>query len=277
MDAPLKAVGSVDYLSLTLREAALVETMARAGEHLLMRQSALGYETREAFMHGYALQRCGDIQVGRSPHGVWISLIGHTADLYWRRFQHYGATATRVDLALTAEFSQPLKDCALHGYNHAVSAYGEASRRKYALVQSQGGGQTLYVGSRKSSMFGRLYDRGIKAGTHGQAYLWRWEVEYKADKASTVWTALQNSSDVSTLSAGLVTSWFATREVESPSVSLVHALPLSTHTVAPTIDNRLEWMRQQVRPSVKKLMDGGHAEAVLKALGVIPEGKNSAS
>lgn len=273
MLSPQASAGSIDYLSLTLRESALVETMHRAGQHLLNLEVAKGFDLATGALHGYELQRAGGIQVGRSGSGVWISLIGEYAAKHYHRFSHFGAQCTRVDLALTAQFTPPLRLHIENQYYDSTPPRAPASRRKYALILSDHGGATLYVGSRKSDQFGRLYDRGVKAQISPPGTLLRWEVEYKGAKAQALYSYLTMVQPSSTILSGLVGEWFRTRQVDTPTTDRTNVLEVGTVARVPTVDDKLEWMRQQVSPSVKRLIDLGYIAQLIEALGISRGGK----
>lgn len=272
MHLPLSQAATCDYVSLTLRDAALVETMYQRGIRFLTHESKLGYVTREADMHGYHLLRAGGVQVGRSAVGAWVTLIGERAEAWYDQFMNFGAQATRIDLAVTAEYFAAEERLASREYDRLMDEKAHTSKRKYALVRSQNDGETLYVGSRKSDTFGRLYDRGVKSRSHDSGKLWRWEVEYKQAKAGAVWSGLTGGAKSSTMAAGLVSEWFSKRGVVPPATTETYVLDPVEYEKFPTVENKLEWLRQQVRPSVERLIAAGFFTETCKSLGILKGG-----
>lgn len=91
---------------------------------------------------------------------------------------------TRLDLAvdLIEEVSVPvLRALALHSMND-----GAIRKRKWSEIVNSEGGNTFYIGSRSSDLFGRLYDKGAQQGTHDIGIWTRVEFELKGDIGQNV-------------------------------------------------------------------------------------------
>lgn len=99
---------------------------------------------------------------------------------------HAGGRVTRLDLAkdLTGE-NVPLDKI----YQALERGEYSGTARKFAQIHSLGGGNTIYVGSRQSEKFVRIYDKAAESKLSGQ--LWtRFEVETKGMVARSVAVAL---------------------------------------------------------------------------------------
>lgn len=87
-----------------------------------------------------------------------------------------GARCTRVDLQITIDC--PEQYGARDYYDKLVRANETGRTRSLSIVQSGDGLDTVYIGSRTSEQFARLY---IKPS--GDSRLLRYEIEYKGEKA----------------------------------------------------------------------------------------------
>jgi len=106
-----------------------------------------------------------------------------------------GAKITRVDLAKDAQDEK----FELIQFAQTVSSGGyTGTAQKASVVRSSDGGCTLYIGSRQSERFVRVYDKGIESGQGGD---WvRLEMETKGDVANIIAKALcDGQSDINTI------------------------------------------------------------------------------
>jgi DNA relaxase NicK len=141
------------------------------------------------------------------------------------------------------------------------------------IVPNDDGGGTLYVGTRGSDVFGRVYDKGAQLGTFPERIYWRWEVEYKRDHARQAyanWSESVNSPNAYQAIAREVGTWYAEHGIPIPTV-------LRTEWKRPVIryatrvrssDTTIEWLYQQVNPALRKLGAAGRLSDAVEALGI---------
>lgn len=176
---------------------------------------------------------------------------------------------TRVDLAVDVEMTSRVEDL-LKNYYHANQTRRD---RRYSLIQNSLGGTTLYVGSRASDQFGRVYDKGVESGALAPGLWYRYEVELKATRARACCQELiKRTIDDSVAHAKLINSfvfdWFDARGVlpiynpeETDDLVLAIGKKISTD------ERKVQWLRSQVRPTLQYLVRAGHRELVQQALG----------
>jgi hypothetical protein len=205
-------------------------------------------------------------------HGGMIVLSGDTArDLWLRNVPDIGRV-TRLDLAVTFELNEPVVGFAKSWYDYAVGQEGEG-RIKRTLVQNSAKGETYYVGSRHSRYFGRIYDKGVEAGKGEPGKFWRFEVEIKKPAstvaAKTVYEQVSAGNLLDGLIVNYVTSWFTARDVRCFEEIDINVLDFTTTEFRiQSNETTLQWLRSQVRPSVRRLIKMGLGDEVLRALGL---------
>jgi DNA relaxase NicK len=139
------------------------------------------------------------------------------------------------------------------------------------LVNSQGG-STLYVGSRNSDQFGRLYDKGAQQGGP-PGFTWRYEVELKNAYSTAATQYLVNNMGKPTedqqrdLSA-FVYSWWRDRGVKPLFSPVTGDMIVAVSKQQTTLDRKLTWLRGQVRPTIQQLIAAGLGKDALEALGL---------
>lgn len=200
--------------------------------------------------------------------GYILIASSDNANEIWPRVTVGPHRITRLDLCCDVVLPNP-KSIAQQAFKRIMDARKENSQRKYSLYKGTDGGSTLNVGSRQSSQYGRLYDKGVESGLAERGLYWRFEVEYKKPVSMAIAERLrehteQTRSDEIQLQ---VSNWFTARQV-------TEATPLVTGEVEPiivmqretTTDRKLAWLRTQVSPTVRMLMEAGLGRQVALAL-----------
>lgn len=111
-----------------------------------------------------------------------------------------GASFTRLDLAVDAV---GVSCDERHIYLQSMVGNVRGTARNFSLMENSNGGKTLYVGSRSSERFIRLYDKASESGLDG--VLWhRLELETKGMVARSVATLLLQNTDWHSVFTGVV-------------------------------------------------------------------------
>ena len=183
---------------------------------------------------------------------------------------------SRLDLAVTSALSKQHLNLAQSEFfliQENPSAVNDR-RRKYSLVADTAGGETLYVGSRKTCQFGRLYDKGAQLKeVQMPGWVWRYEVEFKKPLSAKVAGQLLQRADTESVRAlvrAAVCDWFCSREIYVifPRGSLSDWMDLLIEMHMTSDETTLSWLGKQVRPAIDRLKRAGKGEAVANALGI---------
>lgn len=123
----------------------------------------------------------------------------------------------------------------------------------FTLILGQDRGDTLYVGSRKSDMLGRLYDKERESQDPAYKGCWRWEVQYRRAYALSAMRSLGCSSDPGASIQATVASWFTDRGIGATFATSTQ--PLAVRPNRPMADDArwLAWARKSVRPRAQEL------------------------
>lgn len=266
----------VDYITVTARLSQAGEVYNAARD--VARDLEQTFTPKRWRFYGYEgwLYRVGEL--GHFAYGESMSEIqgcivqasGVMSSRSWYRFNVAGNRVTRIDLAVDAKpaISEPgiAKECYRWISNHGIK------KRAYSLIENTMGGETLYVGSRQSDSFGRLYDKGVQSGKGRPGELWRYEIELKAARAKEAYMNLLSLTgargNIDSAICSTVYDWFDTRNVP-PIFRRNSVLPigLSIKAQESSEQRKLMWLRTQVSPSVRELILSGNRE-VLDALGI---------
>lgn len=267
----------VDYLTTTwhseIRDTVLVSTsnimdwaQSQATKH------GKGDWVKPWAWQGYIGYSCGPCQIGERPDGTIVRLSSKAAHDWLVSGFPAGHNISRIDIAMTVwQVYDQSEQIALH------SAEAEEKRRtlqhrpfRVRLIDGKGDGDTLYVGSRSSEMFVRIYDKEREQKNEPQ---WigaiRYEAECKEELAKRVYERCIAGGYSATNCASVLTGLLARRGV----------VPLGARGIRPTyispsglpkssIESSLSWLDEQVRPTVRKLIAAGFEREVWAALGI---------
>lgn len=172
---------------------------------------------------------------------------------------------TRIDLAfdlLDTGFNIQQR------YNELKSGNVKCSTSRANLVVGLDGGQTLYVGSRQSDKFLRIYDKAAEMSIPGD---WvRVELEVKGDTARALGTQLVNASELTMARVAKQMLWSMVQWDD----------PIWQHLCSDTLaidfsishkkgDNIKSWLADQVAPAIGNYLIKGGDRDILDTLQVL--------
>jgi len=233
------------------------------------RQEKLHFETKAFKNRWYEGVRSHGLIWGHSDRlGYIVMGAGETGHSLWTNFLPNARRVTRIDLQVTVRLPEPDLTLAQRSYTQVK----HIGNRTSSFIQNSKGGTTLYVGSRQSEHFGRLYDRGVRSGEFEPGLVWRYEVELKANAAnvitSQVLEQLREHPQRPVDTTGFVHRWFRNRGVFPIWDETTPTLVYQAKKAVTSADKKLSWFRSQVKPSVKWLIEEGLLRETLDALGL---------
>lgn len=269
----------VDYLRRTYERGGQEGVVEHRAELLASRQFSHGRTvgvSRDWWFVGYRGWVCGAVAFGRRDADCIAQVSGGLATSAVE-FLPEGLNTSRIDLQLTV-----LVEADVSGLIEAMTqAVLEARKgregRAFGVrkIASYGDGDTLYLGSRQSEQFGRIYDKGRESeGGYPKGSL-RFEVEYKGAWARRVNALLMQAGCSCAVVAGLVRGFYEKRGLdvvltgESLDVDLGDTTPIEGPH-----ERSMRWLRLQVAPAIARLLrEGVEMGDVVEALGLGDEGR----
>lgn len=267
----VQALCSVDWLTMTVKRSQARNDLSKKAYDFLEESIETGSDVGQWEKHGYTGWYCNGARWGRRDADDLMQLSSDTAGHYWLEYLALADNVSRIDLAVTLKFDQNNARLVAKQFEQLK----EESERtklicKYSRTEGLKEGYTLYVGSRSSAQFGRLYDK--QAESHNAEH-WlnclRWEVEFKKPLAWEVAQNLASSPHRDQLIYQRVYGWFTDRYVYVPDLGSAKVAPLAIPRKVLPDDKRLAWLARQVRPTVEKLQARGLDLEVKKALGIL--------
>lgn len=257
----------MDWLTITTKDQARSAEWKMAFDACASKEQARGFKWSEQRLLGYVGEGCGHLFWGKRTDGAMMRLTSGAAQEFGWLFSPEACHVTRIDLQVTAELEYALPAFLPKAYEH-VRARPVANGRPpvYTLLQNTLGGSTLYIGSRSSMRYGRVYDKGQEDGTAVPGKRIRWELEVKDVLADQACAMLAHSADEGRSILGLVGSFFTERGVPVLWSVPSHEERFVVPRITPDDAGSLKWLRGPVAGTVERLMHTVGARQTLAAI-----------
>ena len=272
-DAKAETVYSgVDWISGTLgREEIENQTWLYDNLHALETVQRLGNTYKRRSLMGFDGWESGGCFVGSNETTHYAQFAGKYANDAYHMLEHPKVHISRIDIQITVQYSIELPKEGRFQYASAVR-YNKSlpahRQRKIHLFAGSDGGDTTYVGSPSSDTRGRIYNKHKQSGESSYERCWRYEVVYRNEHANNVFRYLLNqASQVTASIVQEVVAWYNKRGIMVLDVGLEggNAIepPKSVRTDA---ERKLQWIRNQVVPTIRKLAELGYAEELMELI-----------
>lgn len=257
----------MDYLTLTTREPSRYSEWREAFAFVASVEQAKGHKWAVTRVLGYDGEQCGHAFVGKREDGAMLRLSSAAAQEWGSLFAPEACHCTRIDLQATVEFAAPDQHMLERAYDTAQGKKMKNGRPPlFTFIENSEGGSTLYVGSRSSMRYGRIYDKGVEQGTLVPGKLYRWELEIKDALADQAVAMLCGNAQFDRVLMGLLGDFFKERQLpvpwSIPSLEEAFIVP----RVAVDDAGGLRWLAGPVATTFARLMDTVGAESTLRAI-----------
>jgi Replication initiation factor len=258
----------VDWITATTPADGREWPLLLAADAILAQEERDGHELERARWQGYDLKCCGGAWAGAREDSALVRLSGETAGEHWYQLVRHAKRITRLDLAVTVRPEPPNPKLAAQ-HLRQVLRWRKGRQQSYRVNYhgTPEGIQTVYLGSRTSATYGRIYDKWAESEDDRWRDSWRYEVECKDVVATGLARALMGEPDRERPVRVYVHDWFDKHGVHCafprPGGD-VHA----PSTRAPGDDDRtLRWWDDQVAAVYARLAPKVGSRRMLSALG----------
>lgn len=216
---------------------------------------------------GYIGQDYGTLKFGRRKAEESILIAsGQEADYIGMNFEVPNDRVKRVDLQVTVSLDTPVQDLAFALYRSLTRGDNQTHGSITYKYISSNTGDTLYSGKRSGDTFLRLYDKSLDQNVSELGSLWRYEVEYKRDRAQSAYKAVKSAEARYATIARMVWDEFERRGMQpmyDPGIGMV---AMETITKVTTPDTKLAWLERCVAPVITQLVALGYEQQVIDSL-----------
>ncbi len=259
----------VDWLTCTCKPGYKASVLASSAERWTAQRVAEGFRLRDFRWSGYTGSSVDGITFGSREDGSILRLSGETTDAHVQSALVLADNVSRIDVQVTllAESSAP---------NFAEQSHGQASQdprvvsgmTRTSIIRSTPKGTTFYLGSRTSDRYFRVYDKTAESDGAYPPGTWRYEVEYKGDRAWMVSQRVRKPGNIAEAIRDIVESAFANYGISLPCLALQRSWRDAGIRSATNDEKRLAWLEKTIAPAISKLREGVPLETILIALGL---------
>lgn len=266
----------VDYIRVTTKGGTsengslpIYRKMARAA----MAEAGQGEVEEDGwYWRGYYGSRGPGCAYGAGVQGALLQASGWTASLVARQDPPWDNIA-RLDVQYTVwlDDDRPQLSASVADISRDARDMTHGGRWKIRVQEGYGDGNTAYIGTRGGSAYIRVYDKWRESGLDDDyKNAWRFEAELSGAVAASFWPDAGAPWPGPEYWAGVVCSVCAGRGLHLRRPPLVGSLGNPPrYRPATTTESRLAWLRNQVAPSLEKLVAAGVSrETILQSLGL---------
>jgi len=269
----------LDYIRVTAEKPEEKSSMQSRAMLLMVEEGTHGYDVKTAGMIGFLGKKTKHVFYGQRQEWAMFQVSGYMAREWTNSLLATPGKATRLDLQVTVRLPGAVTETIQQAEASSIAAKPADGRHwQTRLVRTDGRAQTVYIGSRTSEYFGRIYDKYAESGDEVYRDCVRYEVEVKGDAARDMWAALKASPRAHQNMISFVIAWFHAHGVEI-AIDVPLAPPeLPKKQVQHEDERRLGWLFHQVSGTVAKLCAGGNWFPSLNALfskALLPEDRQS--
>ena len=185
----------IDWLTLTSTNQDTKEEMQQCFRRASVAASQLGYETKPGGAWGFYGLRAEHALYGEKADRSML-VVSNEAAKQCVVLARKGDNATRLDVQITLRVGEQNVSKFLEHQFRCAAAGGErrGSPKPPKAVVTPDAYQTVYVGSRKSDIFIRCYDKFVESGDEAYRGCVRLEAEYKGKASQALWTHLAENN-----------------------------------------------------------------------------------
>lgn len=272
----------IDYLTCAVHTEKLTRRWARWAHHIAQQEESSTERITPFRIGGYEGWHCGRLGFGTRQAAALIQASGDLGRIAFDVLAPEADSITRLDIAVTVRLDPSQRPPGTRHYNEALLWYRshpQAARPSYHGDADDG--YTMYLGSRKSPRYFRVYNKAAEAHedpAQAEHYAGCWRYELQNNDATAAALAkhlltLGEDERSSYIASGVYSYCFkhGLRPAYYPgeSVSLTPGFRRRSDR-----DSRLGWLDRTVRPVIEWLIETGNEAEVMAALGLVhPEAR----
>jgi len=278
---PLLEVGC-DYITVTAASSAARQNLVDFGKYLVRDAVRGGGKQTVCRTLGYKGESAPGVSWGQRADGALLRATSNQAAEHWNQVFDAAEHCTRFDVQITVRTQQhPHEIMSAVWKRNPGWTRGEGRKSKVKKVVGPTGIESMFIGSRQSERFFRIYDKGIESGSEWYRMAVRWELELKAEAAHSYADQLSRIENPEAAMLATVCNFAVSRLEIRPGPGPLRwiasdeikctRLPQSAQSYI----KELRWLNRSVRPCVERLVASGMRDKLLVALGLSDDTQQS--
>jgi len=269
-----KVTAGIDWLSATLPQGALDYHVWVADCYWALEQLAKeGFILEHRKMQGYEGMGFGNCFVGENDKGAFAQVTGEKANWFYPYTEHPKTHVSRIDAQITVQTDivnlNEGKRCLVAARTHNKTLPVN-KRRKPRMLLGEDGEDTVYIGSSSSDKQLRIYNKEAQSEDIRYTRCWRYEAMLRNDAAAPLYRkCLSEVYPATEFILSFVVDYCRQRGISIRGLEHIEPVALEYVVKPPTdIERKLKWLRDQVKPTIKKLSEAGYGDQAAEAMGL---------
>lgn len=253
MQAKLIDAG-IDYVRVTSSDTRAKVRMGEYFARVAQRDAKLGYKVVKGGCFGFYGHKTRHALYGDKKEWALLQASGYEAK-GGLKLAHEGIQASRVDLQLTYRVETGMVENTIREAYRAACAHEAPERRhmKVSMIEQRAKAQTVYLGSRASDVFFRIYDKFEESGKEEYRDCVRFELELKGRASKALWQQLSNGCMSLLQALEMVVHMLAERGVMVPNQDIQDMDILLPPRQKTSEESTAAWLKKQVSPVLRRL------------------------
>jgi hypothetical protein len=264
----------IDWISISLGKSEWGYELWRGEVLYALHQVAKeGNQTEHRKMLGYEGLASGNCFVGFNETTGYAQFSGDKANYAFDYAMHPRAHVSRLDVQVTIRTDVMNVREGKRCYRAAMDSnknLREGRKRKIWLIVGSDGGDTCYIGAASSDQRARIYNKEVQSEDISYTRCWRYEVVLRNELSTELAASVPNQdAERAQFCVSFVADWLSKRGISIPNLVSKRATALPIKRTRPTdVERKLNWLRYQVRPTIRVLRELGYFGSAKIALGL---------
>jgi len=258
---------SIDWFTVTSTDGLRLRFMEAKAERVMKELEATGSPRTYTNRLGFVGDRVEGFFYGKRADTLMVIGSGEVAAKQAAFFLGLATTVTRLDLAVTLQDLDIDRDWTAIALRQAsFDGRVDSGLLKTHRIEGTPDGRTLYVGSRSSDRYIRIYDKSAESKGEWPHRSWRWEIEYKRPRAGIVAARLLTARPTPASVLDVVASALADVRIILPYGDAPSGWTSKRPKLLTTDETRLRYTSRVVAPFIKNLVNAVGEDRVVHAL-----------
>ena len=258
----------IDWLTCTCTEPAQRRDMQALAATLLHDEREQGNNIEPWNCLGFVGLHAGGIGFGDIDEMSLMRLSGPTAYRHWRSACQLATNVSRLDVQVTVRSAIEPQERVMQHHAQAIDHVAKLKRKPAVdLRLSNVRPPTLYLNQRQSTRFGRVYDKGGESKLDHYLGCVRYECQFNGKSGLYASRFVAAETSEHTAAEQMITGFFSERGLDL-GWARVEPHSLVNPRRRSDASRRLAWLRNQVAPCVKDLIERNMLSETFEALGL---------
>jgi hypothetical protein len=267
---PLEVLESrIDWLTSTVKPGERQTIIKGRVNKWMEAREAEGY-VRKAFQTPfYKGEKIDGIAWGEREDDAMLVLSGALAGRHGATAVTWADGVSRLDVQVTLREPDLLHDWARY-VDHLAGLLPEvkAGALTTRLYSQRPEGITSYIGDGASTRMLRVYDKYAESDHTYPMGSWRWEVQYRHQRALVVARKLLDGNKLPQTCLDCVCAAFRDYKIYVPALCLPSGWLERWIPQRSDDERRLAWLKRSIAPCIERLRENHNTDVVLDALGL---------